>query len=160
MNATDSNHFLRLALSRGGKVQSEIQGDSMPFHSRFKRHGRGTKRPPAGTMNKVEAKYAEHLASLQRTGEIEWWKFEAVTLKLAPDCRLTVDFMVMMPDGAIQLHDTKGAKKKKTGGVWGGEYTFFAEEDAIIKLRTAAEIFPFRFFVVYLTPGGWEQREF
>ncbi len=131
----------------------------MGFTSKhFRRHGRGTKRIP-GTMNKVEAKYAAHLDGLQRAGEIEWFKFEGVTLKLAPDCRLTVDFFVMLNDGTLEAHDVKGTKRKMSSGMAVG-YTYFAEEDAIIKIRTAAELFPFRFCVVYFTPSGWGRKDF
>lgn len=118
---------------------------------------RGRCRTP-GQMNGTEKAFAAHLENRQRAGEIVWYAFEAVTLKLAPDCRLTIDFMVMLPDGTIELLDTKGGKKNKRTG----EQTFHAEDDAVIKLRTAAAKFSmFNFAVVFPVPGGgWGRKDF
>lgn len=118
---------------------------------------RGRRRTP-GQMNATEAKYAAYLEHRQRVGEIVWYGFEAVTLKIAPDCRWTVDFMVMLPDGAIEMLDTKGGKKNKRTG----KRTFHAEEDAIVKVRAAAAKFSmFSFAVIFPTPGGgWGRKDF
>jgi len=48
-------------------------------------------RLPAGTMNKTEARYAQHLEQLMRAGDVLWWKFEGVKLRLADSTFLTVD---------------------------------------------------------------------
>jgi uncharacterized protein (UPF0335 family) len=51
-------------------------------------------RLPAGTMNKTEAAYDEHL-SLRHTGDILWHKFEAIKLRLADNTFITIDFAVL-----------------------------------------------------------------
>lgn len=118
---------------------------------------RGRRRTP-GQMNGTESKYADYLEQRKLAGEIVWYAFECITLKIAPDCRLNVDFMVMLPDGTIEMLDTKGGKKNKRTG----ERTYHAEEDAIIKVRTAAAKFSmFIFAVVFPTPGGgWGRKDF
>lgn len=109
--------------------------------------GRPTRHKP-GTMNKTEAEYAGILEVRKRVGEIADYWFECFTFKLAQDCRLTPDFVVMMPDGVLELHEVKG----------------FWEGDAIVKAKVAAEKFPFRFIAVSKRAkkhgGGWNVREF
>lgn len=103
-----------------------------------------THRHTPGVMNKMEARYAAHLDIRHRAGEIVWFKFEAITFKLAKDLRYTPDFVVMRPDGLIECHETKG---------------FFAEHNKV-KTKAAAEMFPFVFIIVRAKPqkegGGWE----
>jgi hypothetical protein len=97
-------------------------------------------------MNKTEARYAATLELQQKAGEILWWKFEAITFKLADDCRYTPDFVVMMPDGMIELRETKG----------------FWRDDALVKIRVAAAQFPFRFrsFQLDRKTHRWIERAF
>lgn len=105
--------------------------------------GWGARKMP-GTMNKLEQRYADHLGLRQRAGEVAWFKYEAVTLKLAPDLRYTPDFAVMLADGTLELHECKG---------------FFAEHNKV-KTKAAAAMFPFRFLLVEgkakRAGGGWE----
>lgn len=108
-------------------------------------------RLPKGTMNRTEAAYDLRLDALKHHGEIAWYKFEAITLKIAPDCRLTVDFAVMLADGTLELHDVKGSKHVFT-------------DDAKVKMRVAASQFPFTFKVAFPLPkkdgGGWRVETF
>jgi hypothetical protein len=103
-----------------------------------------------GTMNATETKYAAHLDELRLAGDVLWWKFEAITLTLAPKTTLTPDFMLMLADGAIELHDVKGAKAIYT-------------DDAKVKMKVAAQMFPFVFRVVFPVAkgegGGWSIEE-
>ena len=99
---------------------------------------RATNKPSA--MNRTEARYAERLEILRRAGELQWWKYGAITLKLGDDCRYSPDFMVVLPNGEIEMHETKG----------------FFRDDAKVKLRVAAAMFPFRFWLVRLVKGRWE----
>lgn len=106
---------------------------------RFKGRGRGRK--PKGTMNKMEAAY---LAHLQDDPTIAYVGFETVTLKLAHDCRYTVDFVVVRTDGTIELHEVKG----------------FMEDDALVKLKVCATVFwMFPLFLVTGKPGAWKVEE-
>lgn len=94
----------------------------------------GRKAP--GEMNKTEARYAERLEQRKLVGEVLWYAFEAVTLKLAHDTRLTVDFFVMLADGSLQAHDVKGSNRT---GVY--------QDDARVKMQVAARMFPWPFFI-------------
>lgn len=87
----------------------------------------------AGRMNRTEAAYAEHLELRRRAGEVSWFTFEGVKLRLAKATFLTVDFFVTLTDGSIEIHEVKG----------------FMRDDAAVKLKVAARLFPcFRFVVV------------
>ena len=104
-----------------------------------------------GEMNKTEAAYARHLDGLKAAGTILDFWFERVKLQLAGLCSYTPDFMVMRADGAIEMHEVKGGP-----GVF--------RDDARVKVRVAADTFPFRFIVLYPAPkkdgGGWLVEEF
>lgn len=104
----------------------------------------------AGEQNKTERAYAQHLDQQKLAGLIQWYRFEPMKLKLAEKTTLTVDFAVLRADGVLELHDVKGS--------W-AIYT----EDARVKMKVAAEAFPFVFKVVVPRSsrhgGGWEMRE-
>lgn len=106
----------------------------------------------AGEMNKTEARYDQHLAARQSAGEIAWYAFERMKLRLAPRTHLTVDFFVQLVDGSFECHEVKGRKGAR----------YFAEEDAKLKIKIAAEMFPvFRFLIVWPAKGGgWSQERF
>lgn len=89
-------------------------------------------RLPAGVMNKTEKRYADFLDLRKRAGEILWWKFEGIKLRLADKTFLTPDFAIMNSDYSIQLDDIKG----------------FMMDDANVKIKVAAEMYPFRFNIV------------
>lgn len=105
-------------------------------------------RLPAGTMNKGEKAYAAHLETLKQSGVIVWYRFEGLKLRLADNTFLTIDFAVMLADGMLEMHEVKG----------------FWAEDARVKMKVAADQYPFRF--IALTPeakvrgGGWKVEEF
>lgn len=107
-------------------------------------------RLPVGAMNKTEAAYSAHLGLLQNVGEILWFRFEGIKLRLASNTFLTVDFAVMAADGVMEMHEVKGA------------LAMFAD-DAKVKVKVAAEAYPFRFKVVIPRAkkdgGGWEITE-
>lgn len=89
-----------------------------------------------GEMNRTEAAYAQLLTGQLQQGEILWWKFEGIKLRLADNCFLTVDFAVMNRAGELQMIDVKGAR-----AVW--------SDDSKVKMRVAAELYPFPFFVAF-----------
>lgn len=107
-------------------------------------------RLPAGEMNQTERRYAEHLDALKAAGEVVWWAFEVVKLRLAKDCHLTVDFMVMRADGRLEAVDVKGA-------------AHLAAEDSKAKLKVAARTVPWPFFIAIPRKkkdgGGWDVEE-
>lgn len=89
-------------------------------------------RLPAGTMNKTEAEYARILEARKAKGEIEWYKFEGMTFKLANNTRYTPDFAVMLTGGVMEMHEVKG----------------YWMDDARVKIKVAAEMYPFSFIAV------------
>lgn len=103
-------------------------------------------------MNPGERAYAAHLEGLLAAREISGWWYELMTFKLADRCSLQPDFTVMLPDGSIEMHEVKGGKtvKQAHGPVW----TYWAEEDARVKLRTAARLIPFPLIVIWPAKGG------
>ena len=119
----------------------------MGFPFKFNRHGRGVGRKP-GVMNGIEREYAAHLESLRIAGKIEWYVFDAVKLRLAENTFYTPDFFVMLANGEIEVREVKG----------------FWEDDARVKIKVAADKFPFRFIGVTKrtkkSGGGWEMEYF
>lgn len=103
--------------------------------ARLRRGGRGVKRK-RGKMNGAERKYDEVLNCRKLRGEIFWYAFEAITLVLAPDTRYTPDFIIMLADGTIEIHEVKG----------------WMEEAAFVRLKVAASLFPFIFRLVKIRP--------
>lgn len=115
---------------------------------------RGVHKP--GVMNGTERRYSEHLNAQKLVGIVQLWEFEKLTLKIGPDCRLTPDFCVLMADGAIVLDDVKGTKRDKSTGKQG----YYAEGDAMVKIRTAAQQFPWLTFrICWFTSEGWQTKE-
>lgn len=114
--------------------------------SREKRFAQG--RLKSGVMNDSEAAYARHLDELKLAGVILWWKFEGVKLRLADNSFYNCDFFVMLADGELQAHEVKGQ--------W--------IEDAKLKIKMAAELYPFRFVALRTVPksrgGGWQVEDF
>ena len=103
---------------------------------------RGRETPFAG--NKTEAEYRDRLRVREIAGEIAWFAYEAITLKLAPDTRYTPDFAVMLASGELEFHETKGG---------------FVRDDARVKLKVAAAMFPFRFYLAQKEKGVWTITE-
>ncbi len=97
------------------------------------------------SMNQTERKYALYLTTLQRSGQILRWDFEAEKLRLAEKTFYSPDFRVIMPDGTIQFHEVKG----------------FWRDDARVKIKVAAYSHPYKFIAVSATKkGGWSYEEF
>lgn len=112
--------------------------------SKAKLHALGRKKK--GEMNATEAKFANYLRGLEITGEVLWWKHEGMKLQLADNTTLNVDFNVMYADFRLVMIDVKGAKA-------------IIEEDAKVKMKVAAEQFPFVFRYAFPRQkkdgGGW-----
>ena len=94
---------------------------------------RGRRHEP-GTMNSTETAYAAILEARKRAGEIYDYRFEAITFRLAKLCSYRVDFFVFTNDMVMELHEVK-AGNKKTGKA-------LIEDDAAVKLRLMAELYP------------------
>ena len=105
-------------------------------------------RMKTGQMNSTEAAYAAHLEQRRRDGEVEWFKFEGIKFRLADNTFYTGDFFVMGANGQLECHEVKG----------------FWQDDARVKIKVAADTYPFRFIAVKPKPkkegGGWSMEEF
>lgn len=101
-----------------------------------------------GEMNKTEAAYKERLELLRQAGEVAWFKFEGLKLRLADNTFYSPDFAVMLANGQMECHEVKG----------------FWQDDARAKIKIAADLYPFRFIAVKVKAkkdgGGWITEEF
>lgn len=101
-----------------------------------------------GQMNKTESEYCQLLELRKRAGEVVWYRFEGMKLRLADNTFYTPDFAVMLSTGEMEMHEVKG----------------FWTDDARVKIKVAAEQYPFRFIAVKpkakKAGGGWEVEEF
>ena len=96
-------------------------------------------------MNKLEARYANHLELLLKAGEILHWEYEPFALRLGYRCTYSPDFLVVYPN-RVECHETKGG---------------FAREDSIVKFKTAAERFWWmRFVMVFWKNRQWEMKAY
>ncbi len=101
-----------------------------------------------GTMNKTEAAYAAFLDTLVQCGDVLWYKFEGFKLRLADKTFYTPDFAVLRSTGALECHEVKGH--------W--------QDDARVKIKVAAELYPMQFLAMQPLPkskgGGWKIEAF
>ena len=101
-----------------------------------------------GAMNKTEAAYGQHLELLKRAGDVLWYRFEGIKLRLADNAFYTPDYAVMLANGQIELHEVKG----------------FWMDDARVKIKVAAEMYPFKFVAIKVKAkkdgGGYSVEEF
>ena len=98
---------------------------------------------PATKMNKTEARFAEYLEQLKHLREIVDWRFEPIRFRMATKTGYTPDFMAIYPQH-ITFYEVKG----------------FMRDDAAVKVKTTAEMYPwFRWFVVYWKKGEWVFKE-
>lgn len=98
----------------------------------------------SGVMNKLETKYSEHLESLKIAGEILWWKFDCINLRLADNTHYRPDFLVLTKSFALECHETKG----------------YWTDDAKVKIKVATSIYPFAFKAIQLLKGEWNVTNF
>ncbi len=101
-----------------------------------------------GSMNQTEAAYARDLELLKAAGDVAWYKFEGLKLRLADNTFYTPDFAVMLSNGEMQCHEVKG----------------FWQDDARAKIKIAADMYPFRFYAITKATkangGGWVTESF
>lgn len=95
-------------------------------------------------MNDTEKKYAAHLELLKQGGVILKWWFECMNLRLGDNCFYMIDFLVLQSTGHLEVHEVKG----------------YWTDDALVKIKVAAETFPFRFVAIQRKKGEWITREF
>lgn len=116
------------------------------YRNRFsgKKNYQALGRMKAGKMNGTEKKYAALLDQKKISGEILNYWFESVNLRLADNCFYKPDFLVLTSENELEVHEVKG----------------YWEEDALVKIKVAAEKFPFRFIAIQYIKKEWVEREF
>lgn len=116
-----------------------------PFTGNHKFLAQG--RLKTGAMNQTEANYASHLSRLMYAGEVLWFKFEGIKLRLADNTFYTPDFAVLAKDCVLECHEVKG----------------YWLDDARAKIKVAADLYPFRFYAMKAKAkkhgGGWEVED-
>ena len=102
-------------------------------------------RLPRGKKNNTEAAYElEVLEPQLHAGEILWYRFEAIKLRLADNTFLTVDFPVITATGELEFREVKGR--------W--------TDDARAKIKVAAAQFPWRFYAIHrVRRHGWRTED-
>ena len=133
---------LKAAIEKGAKHKQEVLKRMEAETPQAKTQALG--RMKAGKMNKTEAAYADVLEGRKYAGEVAWYAFEPINIRLADKCFYSPDFMVMLSSGEIEIHEVKG----------------FWTDDALVKIKVAATILPFKFIAVRLEKGQWIKREF
>ena len=86
-----------------------------------------------GELNRTEQAYAQTLEAQKASGEVLWYAFDSVKLRLANNTFLSVDFFVLTRDFKLQAIDVKGSMAIIT-------------DDAKVKMKVASEKFPWEFF--------------
>ena len=99
-------------------------------------------RMKSGAMNKTEAAYANYLEKQKQFGDVAWFAFEPMNLKLADKCFYRVDFLVMLKSGQLECHEIKG----------------FLTDDSLVKFKVAGQKFPFVFRMIALKKGVWVEK--
>jgi hypothetical protein len=101
-----------------------------------------------GEKNKTEDAYGQHLETLKAAGLVVWYKFEGLKFRLADNTFYTPDFAVMLSSGHLEAHEVKG----------------YWQEDARVKIKVAADMYPIRFVAIKARPkkegGGWAIETF
>ena len=106
-------------------------------------------RLPGVMQTKLEQRYDELLGQRLAAGEILWYRYEGIRLRLGKNSNYTPDFALMRADGQLELHEVKGSWQAKN------------QRDGKTKLRVAAGMYPFTFFgVTYDRRLGWQFQEF
>ena len=120
-----ANNWTMADVERLQKKKQQSNGSTS--QKRFQALGR----LKAGTMNKTEAAYANLLEARKRAGEILWYSFEPINIRLAKNTFYKVDFLVMTAEGYLEAHEVKG----------------FWTDDARVKIKIASEKIPVLKFV-------------
>ena len=130
-------------------IQQQIrnqEADHLPVRlGNFKAKARPKTRKDERGMNGLEQRYADYLDNLKRLGDIAHWQFQPWTLNYAPGATYKFDFLVMLPDGSLEVHETKGH--------W--------EPAARVKVKTCAKEFWYlTFYAVTEKNGTWNYERF
>jgi len=112
----------------------------MPFDFR---RAKGRVKHESGKMNKTEKRYELECLVPNRPDIYSSWRFESIKFRLADNTYYTPDFVVITNDGMMEVHEVKG----------------FWQDDARVKIKVFAEMYPEFFVVAAMIRGGkWEKE--
>lgn len=144
MNWTEDDlaaHLSKRGLAGSPPVIDTSNPPFLPPNNAAGAFARGKTKPRK--MNGTEAKYAAYLNAQKLGGDVLWWSYEAIKLRLADNTYYIPDFLVLTRAGMLEVHETKG----------------FMRDDANVKIKVAAETFPFKFIVIRRDRDGWNREE-
>jgi hypothetical protein len=100
--------------------------------------------PKDGYDSQLERDYAVHLDMLQRAGIVKRWDHHCMKLSIGAGAWYTVDFVVVMDDGRLEGHETKG----------------FMREAAAVRIKAAAKQYPWNGFkIIRKEAGVWQAKK-
>lgn len=100
-------------------------------------------------MNKTETAYFRQLRDQMAVGLIKWFDFECMKFRLADNTFYTPDFILVTADDHFEAHEVKA--------YWQSAGRVGFREDARVKIKCVAEMYPMRFRVAVLMANGvWE----
>lgn len=95
---------------------------------------------PDDGMNKTEARFARGLEAMKFARIIRDFAFEPERLRMADRTYYKPDFRVTLDDGRNAFIEVKGG---------------FARDDAMVKIKTIAELHPYPFFLAVYRDHRW-----
>lgn len=87
---------------------------------------------PKRGMNAWEAEFASQLEARKAAGEITWWAFEPIRIRLASGAWYKPDFVTVDKHHRTEVYEVKGK--------W--------EEAARVRFKVAVEKLPYQFYIV------------
>lgn len=87
---------------------------------------------PKRGMNEWEAKFAQTLEARKKAGELVWWAYEPIRIRLADGTFYRPDFVTVDQHGRTEIYEVKG----------------FMREASRVRLRVATEKLPYQFYLV------------
>lgn len=103
-------------------------------------------RLPKGTMNKTEAAWSQVLEGKKQAGEVSWFKFHPMRIRLADNTFYEVDFLVMTNTGQLEIHEVKGG---------------YTSDKGQLKIKLCAETMPiFRMLKVSKIKTEWKIEDY
>ena len=153
MRMTEVQHQDRLDRLAGKKVSApapEVKTKAAPPGVSGNKSWQAKGRLPKGEMNETERAFARRLDAQILAGEILWYKFHPLRVRLASNTYYEVDFLVMLADGEIAIYETKGG---------------YTSDKGQLKIKLCAEALPvFRMFKAEKLKekegGGWKITEY
>ena len=139
MSGWTADDLARLGRQRAGNYSGNPKSSTCKKPLQVARACRGSFQKN-GMRSGLERDYAARLETQKRAGEIADYRYECLNLRLADRTFYMPDFLVLLPDGTFEVHEVKG----------------FWTEDARVKFKVAASLFPFRFVAITRKGREWQ----